>query len=96
MLVMVLCIIWCCVRMRKRKKTLKLPGAKYDVATERVAIEPQSFAPRTASVSSNGSAAALFMRQRSIRGRLESRLTQVGVSLVSTIVWLCESRLTRP
>ena len=55
---------------------MKLPDAKYDVAGESVVVEPQSFSRRTASVSSTGSAAALFMRQRSMRGRLESRLTQ--------------------
>ena len=74
-------IIWCCIRFRKRKKTVKLPNAKCDVPTERVTIEPQSFTARTPSVSSTGSAAAFLMRQRSIRGRLESRLTQVRILL---------------
>lgn len=80
--IMVLVGVACCyMRFKKRRKTIKLPDAKYVVATEQVAIEQQSFTRRTASVSSTGSAAALFMRQRSIRGRLESRLTQVGLWL---------------
>ena len=77
-IVICICALCCFARVKKRRGTIKLPDAKYDVATERVAIEPQSFAPRTASVSSTGSA-ALFMRQRSMRGRLESRLTQVRI-----------------
>ena len=89
LIVIFITIIFCWLRMRNKKKSRDLNGeVKYDVARESVAIEPQSFAPRTASVSSTGSTAAMFMRQRSIRGRLESRLTQVkiGPSLVSCIV----------
>ena len=71
-------VVCVCIYLKKRRKSMKLPDAKYDVARESVVIEPQSFSQRTASVSSTGSAAALFMRQRSMRGRLESRLTQVG------------------
>lgn len=71
-------VVCFCVRVRNRRKSLKLQEVKYDVAGESVVIEPQSFAPRTASVSSTGSA-ALFMRQRSIRSRLGSRLTQVKI-----------------
>ena len=71
--VVVVCV---CIYVKKRRKSMKLPDAKYDVAEESVVVEPQSFSRRTASVSSTGSAAALFMRQRSMRGRLESRLTQ--------------------
>ena len=77
MIVLVIVVVCVCVHVKKRRKSIKLPDAKYDAARESVVIEPQSFVPRTASVSSTGSAAALFMRQRSIRGRLESRLTQV-------------------
>ena len=75
-LVLIITIVCVCVHVKKRRKSMKLPDAKYDAVAESVTIEPQSFAQRTASVSSTGSAAA-FMRQRSIRGRLESRLTQV-------------------
>lgn len=77
MIVLITVVVCVCIYVKKRRKSMKLPDAKYDVARESVVIEPQSFAQRTASVSSTGSAAALFMRQRSIRGRLESRLTQV-------------------
>lgn len=77
MVVLVIVVVCVCVHVKKRRKSIELPDAKYDAVGESVIIEPQSFAQRTASVSSTGSAAALFMRQRSIRGRLESRLTQV-------------------
>ncbi|XP_068742470.1 fibroblast growth factor receptor 4-like [Montipora capricornis] len=76
LLVVCVCIAWCCVRIRKQKRSLELPDAKYEVPVERVTIEPRSFV-RTSSVSSTGSAAA-FLRQRSFRNRLESRLTQVS------------------
>ena len=77
-IVLIVAVVCVCVHVKKRRKSMKLPDAKYDAARESVVIEPQSFAVRTASVSSTGSAAA-FMRQRSIRGRLESRLTQVRI-----------------
>lgn len=76
LMLLVVYIAWCCVRSRKQKRTLELPDAKYEVPMERVTIEPRSFV-RTSSVSSTGSAAA-FLRQRSFRNRLESRLTQVS------------------
>ena len=78
MIVLVIVVVCVCIHVKKRRKSMKLPDAKYVAGTESVVIEPQSFAPRTASVSSTGSAAAFIMRQRSFRGRLESRLTQVG------------------
>ena len=77
-IVLIVAVVCVFVHVKKRRKSMKLPDAKYDAARESVVIEPQSFAVRTASVSSTGSAAA-FMRQRSIRGRLESRLTQVSI-----------------
>lgn len=77
-IVLIVAVVCVFVHVKKRRKSMKLPDAKYDAARESVVIEPQSFAVRTASVSSTGSAAA-FMRQRSIRGRLESRLTQVRI-----------------
>lgn len=74
---------WYCVRLRKRKKSLELQEVKYNATEESVVIEqPQRFVPRTASVSSTGSA-ALFMRQRSFRNRLESRLTQVKIGTLT-------------
>ena len=76
-IVLITVVVCVCIYVKKRRKSMKLPDAKYDVARESVVIEPQSFAQRTASVSSTGSAAAFLMRQRSMRGRLESRLTQV-------------------
>lgn len=82
LIMIIIGIIFCWLRMRNKKKSRDLNGeVKYDAARESVAIEPQSFAPRTASVSSTGSA-AMFMRQRSIRGRLESRLTQVKIGFI--------------
>lgn len=82
LIVLLIGVVCICVRVRNRRKSIKLREVKYDVARESVVIEPHSFAPRTASVSSTGSAAALFMRQRSVRSRLESRLTQVKISPV--------------
>lgn len=78
-LLLIICAVWYCVRLRKRKKrfNVDIPDVKYDAVREGVAIESQRFAPRTASVSSTASALSL-MRQRSVRGRLESRLTQVS------------------
>lgn len=75
-LLLIICAVIYCVRLRKRKKSRNL-DVKYDVVTEGAVIEPQRFAPRTASVSSTASALSL-MRQRSFRSRLESRLTQVS------------------
>lgn len=76
-LLLIICAVVYCVRLRKRKKGLNL-DVKYDAVTEGAVIEPQRFVPRTASVSSTASALSL-MRQRSFRSRLESRLTQVRV-----------------
>lgn len=76
-LLLIICAVIYCVRLRKRKKSRNL-DVKYDVVTEGAVIESQRFAPRTASVSSTASALSL-MRQRSFRSRLESRLTQVRV-----------------
>ncbi|PFX15764.1 Fibroblast growth factor receptor 1 [Stylophora pistillata] len=78
-LLLIICAVWYCVRLRKRNKrfNVDIPDVKYDAVREGVAIESQRFAPRTASVSSTASALSL-MRQRSVRGRLESRLTQVS------------------
>lgn len=76
-LVLIVCgIIFACVKLRRRKGKVKLPDAKYDVASDQVNVQPQRFATRTVSVSSTGSA-AMFLRQRSFRNRLDSRLTNV-------------------
>ena len=78
-LVLIICgIIFACVKLRRRKGAMKLPDAKYDVASDQVNVQPQGFAPRTESVSSTGSA-AMFLRQRSFRNRLDSRLTNVRI-----------------
>lgn len=89
-LLLIVCAGWYCVRLRKRKKSLELQEVKYNATEESVVIEqPQRFVPRTASVSSTGSA-ALFMRQRSFRNRLESRLTQVKIGTLTDQVWCRE------
>ena len=77
-LAIVICVGVACARMRRKKKSLALSDAKYVAAAEHIDFGPERFSPRTASVSSTGSAATI-MRQRSIRNRLESRLTQVIV-----------------